>query len=79
MAGKTLAERKFTAKVTRELKEARLIPGVAEPMLPVDTEAVSLAFRQYGTYLELVGLDTPVGEARIFEWPSRSPVPDDAA
>lgn len=75
MAGKTLAERKFTSKVNHELKEARRPAEEAESkaLLPINKSALSLAFSQYGTYLELVGLDTPVGEARTFEWPG---VPD---
>jgi len=43
-----------------------------ETPLPLDTGAVAKVFGQYGTYLELVGLDAPAGEAREFSWPTEA-------
>ena len=59
MAHKTKAERSFEEKTGVGTREK-------------DWPAVEKAFYQYGTYLELTGLDEPVGEARGFSFP---PVP----
>ena len=52
---KTLAERKFNER-TKNALETR------------DFQGVEKAYNQYGTYLELVGKDSPVGAVRVFEW-----------
>lgn len=61
--GNTLADKKFL-KAVREGAEAR--PFIQAP--------VQLAFERYGAYLELVGHDEPVGEARVFEFVTAEPV-----
>jgi len=55
--------------VTDEAAAKRFNREQSRP-LPPDTEAVAKVFGQFGTYLELVGQDGPVGEARTFEWPA---------
>lgn len=59
MAHKTKAERSFEEKTGAAVREK-------------DWPAVEKTFYQFGTYLELTGLDEPVGEARTFEFPSRA-------
>ena len=83
--GMTLAERKFREKVAHELGAARQKEpafGLAasaedaeqarreqERPLPLNLGRLAKAFEQYGTYLELVGQDEPLGEVRTFQWP----------
>lgn len=54
---KTKAETSFEKK-RREALKAR------------DSAAVERVYSQYGSYLELVGEDEPVGKRRFFQYPS---------
>jgi hypothetical protein len=41
-----------------------------ERKLPLDVASATELFRRYGTYLELIGQDGPVGKTRRFQFPT---------
>lgn len=77
--GKTKADISFCTKLEKLIKRPFIMamfagdgPTPPAKREPLDMSATQELFTQYGTYLELIGLDTPVGEVRLFTFPNTS-------